>query len=247
MKRLVLAFFVVVPIVGIATAIFLWTNRRPNPTDHRVDHAARPKSAAEDFHREHYDSRVWLGTTWFGVPIQKSPLDLQVFQELIWELKPDLIVEAGTYRGGSALFFATILDAIGHGRIVSMDIVLQPDLPRHPRIVYLLGDSKEQHIVRQVRQIAASAKTVLVDLDSDHHYSHVLAEMRAYAPLVTKGSYLIVEDTNINGHPVYPTFGPGPAEAVAQFLKQNHSFVQDRGREKFLVTFNGGGWLKRVQ
>ncbi len=207
----------------------------------------RPRSAAENFHRQYYDSRVWMNTTWLGVPIEKCPLDLQVFQEIIWEVKPDLIVEAGTYKGGSALFFATVLDAIGHGSVMSIDIVPQPNLPRHPRIIYRLGDSIDERELREVRRIAASAKSVLVDLDSDHHYEHVLAEMRAYAPLVTKGSYLIVEDTNINGHPVEPNFGPGPAEAVAQFLKEDHNFVPDRSREKFMVTFNPGGWLKRVR
>ena len=87
----------------------------------------------------------------------------------------------------------------------------------------------------------------MVDLDSNHSKQHVLEEMRAYAPMITIGNYLIVEDTNINGHPVLPEFGPGPMEAVEEFLKENHDFVPDPSREKFLVTFNPGGYLRKVR
>ena len=93
---------------------------------------------------------------------------------------------------------------------------------------------------------AAGAGTVLVVLDSDHSRDHVLAEPRAYAPLVTPGSYLVVEDTNINGHPVYEAFGPGPMEAVQDFLKERDDFEADRSREKFLLTFNPRGWLRKL-
>jgi len=87
----------------------------------------------------------------------------------------------------------------------------------------------------------------MVILDSDHKKDHVLGELQAYAPLVTKGMYLIVEDTNINGRPVFPGFGPGPGEAVDEFLAANRAFVRDPARERFFVTFNPGGYLRRVQ
>jgi cephalosporin hydroxylase len=97
-----------------------------------------------------------------------------------------------------------------------------------------------------VAERAAGAGRVLVVLDSDHSRDHVLAELRAYAPLVTPGSYLVVEDTNVNGHPVYEAFGPGPMEAVQDFLKERDDFEVDRSREKFLLTFNPGGWLRKL-
>jgi cephalosporin hydroxylase len=101
-------------------------------------------------------------------------------------------------------------------------------------------------VVAQVAERAAGAGAVLVLLDSDHRRDHVLAELRAYAPMVTPGSYLVVEDSNINGHPVYEDFGPGPTEAVQDFLKERDDFEVDRSREKFLLSFNPGGWLRRV-
>ena len=91
----------------------------------------------------------------------------------------------------------------------------------------------------------AAGKSVMVILDSDHTRDHVLAELRAYAPIVTPGQYLVVEDSNINGHPVFPGFGPGPMEALQAFLAETGEFEVDRSREKFLVTFNPGGYLRK--
>ncbi len=102
-------------------------------------------------------------------------------------------------------------------------------------------------MVERLARRASDAETVLVVLDSDHSHDHVLAELRAYAPLVTPDSYLVVEDTNVNGHPVYEEFGPGPMEAVQDFLKENDTFAVDVTREKFLLTFNPGGWLKKLR
>jgi cephalosporin hydroxylase len=125
--------------------------------------------------------------------------------------------------------------------------VRRPEWPSHPRIAYLTGSSTSALIVDQVRTRVAGASRVMVILDSDHKKDHVLDELRLYSPLVTKGSYLIVEDTNINGRPVFPGFGPGPAEAVDDFLSANTAFERDPSRERFLVTFNPGGYLRRVQ
>jgi cephalosporin hydroxylase len=170
------------------------------------------------FHRHYYDSRVWQNQTrWLGVPAQKCPLDLWIYQELLHELRPDLIVETGTSKGGSALYLAAICDLLDQGQVITIDVrpVRQPE---HPRITYITGSSTDPPTLTQVREAAHSAFQVMVLLDSDHHADHVLAELRAYAPLVTPGSYLIVEDTNINGHPVraQDIDGPGPAEAVAE-------------------------------
>jgi cephalosporin hydroxylase len=187
---------------------------------------------ADGFHRRYYETGetggTWKDTTFLGVTTWKVPLDLWVYQELLWELRPGLIVETGTAHGGSALYLATLCETIGTGEVVSVDIGHWPD-----------------RLVAQVAERAEGAGTVLVVLDSDHSRDHVLAELRAYAPLVTPGSYLVVEDTNINGHPVYEAFGPGPMEAVQDFLKERDDFEVDRSREKFLFSFNPGGWLRK--
>jgi cephalosporin hydroxylase len=119
-----------------------------------------------------------------------------------------------------------------------------PTMTASPNIT---GSSADQAVIERLTRRASDAETVLVVLDSDHSYDHVLAELRAYAPLVTSGSYLVVEDTNINGHPVYEHFGPGPMEAVEDFLKENDAFAVDVTREKLLLTFNPRGWLRKLR
>jgi cephalosporin hydroxylase len=177
--------------------------------------------------------RTWQNTRWLGVPIAKCPLDLWIFQEILTELRPQLIIECGTFAGGSALFFATLCDLLGQGRIVTIDIETYPNRPNHPRIEYIRGSSTSPQVFATVSQRAEGIWPVLVNLDSDHCASHVLQEMNLYGSLVSRGSYLIVEDSNINGHPVSPQFGPGPMEAIQEFLKTHTEFVPDRSREKF--------------
>ena len=141
---------------------------------------------------------------------------------------------------------AGVCDLLGQGRIITIDIsVAYKQRVDHPRITYIHGSSLSDSTLETVRAAAAGAERVLVLLDSDHSRDHVLAEMRAYAPLVTPGSYLVVEDTNINGHPVAPDFGPGPMEALDEFLADDTAFEVDRECEKFLLTFNPRGDLRR--
>src|SRR4051794_4393035 len=164
----------------------------------------RAHATVRRFHRLYYGNsgRTWMNTRWFGVTLFKCPLDLWVYQELLVELKPDLVVETGTAAGGSALYLASCMDLLGRGRVVTVDVVERPNLPQHDRITYLTGSSTDPAIVERVRREAETAATVMVILDSDHARDHVLDELRAYASLVTPGSYLVVEDTNINGRPV---------------------------------------------
>lgn len=180
-----------------------------------------------------------------GIPVLKCPLDLWIYQEIIFRVKPDLIIETGTYKGGTAHFFASMCELIGTGEVVTVDIEAYPNRPIHPRITYLHGSSTDPKIIQQVKQKAASVPSVLVVLDSDHSMAHVRKEMELYAPMVSKGSYLIVEDTNINGNPVLPESGPGPNEAIADYLRSHPEFTIDRSMEKLLMTFNPGGYLRK--
>jgi len=129
---------------------------------------------------------------------------------------------------------------------VSVDIDPRPGRPVHPRVTYLTGSSTDEAILDQLRARARGRSPVMAILDSDHSREHVAAELSLYAPLVTVGSYLVVEDTNVNGHPVLPEFGPGPREAVDAFLAANSAFEVDESREKFLMTFNPRGFLRRM-
>lgn len=220
---------------------------------HRLTHPApratdlpRSQDVVTDFHVLTYTSGIFDEARWLGVPILKSPLDCWVYQEMICELRPDLIVETGTYLGGSALFFASICDLLQHGRVLTIDV--QRRVRRtHPRITALVGDSTSEEILRAVRAAAAGAERVMVVLDSDHRAAHVAKELRAYREFVSVGSYLVVEDTNVNGHPVQPEHGPGPMEAVHEFLSEDGDFLVDRSREKFLLTYFPNGFLKRIR
>jgi cephalosporin hydroxylase len=201
------------------------------------------------FHALYYYRRrqTWQNTTWLGTDVLKCPLDLWVYQELLHELRPDWIIETGTAFGGSAAYLAALCDLLGQGRVVSVDIEARNDRPSHPRIEYLTGSSVDPAMVEAVRRRVAPGDRVVVILDSDHSRDHVLAELRAYHSLVGVGSYCIVEDSNVGGHPVAPELAPGPMEAIRAFLAENDSFAVDPSREKFYLTFNPGGFLKRVK
>jgi cephalosporin hydroxylase len=193
-----------------------------------------------------FQERTRENNSWLGVKLWKCPLDLWVYQELLYRIRPDLIVETGTYKGGSAYFMASLFDLMGQGRVFTVDIDEDSDRPEHERIEYVTGSSVDPAVLARVRKEAARNETVMVVLDSDHHRDHVLAELREYSGIVTPGSYLIVEDTNINGHPVRAEYGPGPREAVEIFLAETQDFVPDAACEKFLLTWNAGGYLRRV-
>lgn len=189
----------------------------------------------------------WKNTNWLGAPLLKLPLDLWIYQEILYETKPDVLIEAGTYKGGSAYYFASIFDLMKHGRVLTIDIQDFPDRPKHDRVTFFLGSSTSDTVFNAIRAAIKPGESVMVSLDSDHHKAHVLKELRLYSPLVAVGNYLVVEDTVINGHPLLPQFGPGPMEAVQEFLRENHDFISDHSREKFGVTGFPDGWLKKIR
>lgn len=207
-----------------------------------------------DFHRFWYDTDRYASVTWFGHECWKYPTDMLIYAELVHELRPTTIVETGTYRGGSTLYWAHLLDIIGapgDGRVVSVDIHDDDDIgpdprghlrPTHPRIVYVKGSSVDPDVRRQVADLIAPGPTLVI-LDSDHTAPHVLAELAVYAPVA---DLLIVEDTNL-GHEVLPAWGPGPAEAVTEWLAgpDGDRWAPDRNLERLLLTCAPGGFLRR--
>ncbi|MGB9365888.1 MAG: CmcI family methyltransferase [Xanthobacteraceae bacterium] len=182
--------------------------------------------------------------SWFGYLMLKCPLDLWIYQEIIVKTRPDVIVETGTFAGGSALYMAMLLDQLDHGRIVTVDIEERAGRPQHPRVTYLSGSSTAGDVIDRVHAAVGSARALVI-LDSDHSAGHVYDEMVAYGPLVQVGDYMIVEDTNVNGHPAYPEFGPGPMEAVDRFMAETDEFVIDPRCERFMMTLNPRGYLRR--
>ncbi len=202
-------------------------------------------AAVSRAHDVFYASSVWANASWLGSQALKNPLDLWVYQEIMTETRPDLVVETGTYRGGSAHFLASICDLLGFGEVVSIDIEpMREDYPEHPRIAYLAGrSSTDPAVVAEVRARVDGRRTMIV-LDSDHSQAHVEAELAAYAPLVPVGCYLIVEDSNIGQ--IREDLMPGPLQAIESFLETTSAFEIDREREKFLLTFNPAGYLRRV-
>ncbi|MCA9381173.1 class I SAM-dependent methyltransferase [Candidatus Dojkabacteria bacterium] len=199
------------------------------------------------FHDFYYKSGVWEQTKWMGHTIYKCPFDMWIYQEIFFEIKPDLIIETGTWQGGSALYMAQLLDLMNsNGKIITIDIEDFPNRPQHDRITYYKGSSVAEETIEMVANEAKKSKTVLVILDSDHSKDHVLKELELYNQFVSDNSYLIVEDSNVNGHPTYPEFGPGPMESIDAFLESNKNFKVDESREKFFITFNPRGYLKKI-
>ena len=199
------------------------------------------------FHTLYYGSRVWEKTYYRGHHILKCPLDMWIYQEMIHELKPDYIIESGTFLGGSALYFADMFDLVGHGEIITIDIEVRPGIPHHNRIKYLKGSSSDINMFDTVMSMVGDKKNLMVILDSDHSHQHVIDEMRMWHSVIPVGGYMIVEDSNVNGHPVRPDFGPGPMEAINEFLSENSDFEIDLSRQKFYMTQNPRGYLKRIK
>lgn len=195
------------------------------------------------------ESRIWDNLTYCGIKIFKVPSDLWMFQEIAFRLKPDMLIETGTFEGGSALFYAHLFDTIGKSEVLSIDCNNCTNLPEHKRITHLVGDSISPHIIEQVQTHIVNKKAVWVTLDSDHSKDHVVTELELYSNFVTFGGYLIVEDTYMDnsGYILHKEFkNNGPLSAVRQFLQKRDDFIVDRENEKFGFSFVPGGYLKRV-
>lgn len=216
----------------------------------------RTRGVVDQFHQIFYASVEAGQVRWLGHEILKNPLDLWLVQEILHDKRPDVLIETGTHHGGSALFYAGIAKAAGLDlRVITIDFnpKLEYDAAAH-NILSVTGISTTSATVARVqkeladlRQSLGREPKVMVVLDSDHSRENVLEELKTYAPLVSVGQYVIVEDTNVNGHPVFLEHGPGPYEATEEFLAGRTDFVRDPKCHKFLVTQNPDGWLLRVR
>jgi cephalosporin hydroxylase len=210
----------------------------------------------EQFYKVYYEPER-LKTSFLGIASLQYPTDNWAMQEIISEIKPDFIVETGTNAGGTALFYATILEKVNdQGKILTVDVhEHDPRVVNFPmwkeRVEFFLGSSVAPEVVEKISS-RVRGKKVLVTLDSLHTKEHVLKEMNLYWQLVSLNSYLVVQDTQLMGHPIplsiYTHEGKeGPWEAVQEFVTTNKNFIIDRSRERFLLTANPSGYLKRVK
>ena len=196
-----------------------------------------------------WSNLAWRRTSGSVARSGKSPSDLIAYQELIGEVRPDWIIELRTGNGGRAQFLASICELIGHGRVLSVDDQPRADLPEHPRLQYLVAPSTHRrgdHPARWPTSWARS-RTAWWCWARAGTRQRVIKEFETYEQFVPVGSYVIVEDTIVGGHPVWPSFGPGPGEAAKHIINQNHDFVPDLTRERYTLSFNPGGYLKRVR
>ena len=219
-------------------------------------------NSAKDFLKESARLKYPYNFKWLGRPIIQYPQDIIAMQEIIWSVKPDLIIETGIAHGGSLIFSASILELLGgEGEVLGIDIDIREhnriEIEKHPmskRIKMLEGSSIDEQIAKQVYSIAKNKKKIIVTLDSMHTHDHVLKELELYSSLVTKGSYLIVFDTLIEDFPekYYENRpwdkGNNPKTAVWEFLKNNDRFVIDETiHNKLLITVASDGFLKCVK
>ena len=225
------------------------------------------RRTGDEFMRASIDAKYSYNFSWLGRPVIQYPQDLVAMQELIWTVQPDLIIETGIARGGSLVFLASMLELLAacggaaNGRVIGIDIDIRADnkaaIEQHPmarRITMVQGSSIDAGIVAKVKSLAAGAKRVLVCLDSNHTHDHVLAELQAYAPLVSVGSYCVVFDTIVEDLPADMIhdrpWAPGnnPKTAVHEYLKSDPGFEIDRSvQHKLQITVAPDGFLRRVR
>jgi len=219
------------------------------------------KKASESFMAVSINAKYSYNFTWLGRPIIQYPQDIIAMQEIIWRVKPDLIIETGIAHGGSLIFYASMLELLGgNGHVIGIDIDIRKhnrvEIEKHPmfkRITMIEGSSTDEKIAEEVHQMARGKK-VLLCLDSNHTHEHVLRELELYAPLVSVGSYCVVFDTIIEDMPkgTYADrpwdVGNNPKTAVQAYLNEHDEFVVDKEIEdKLLITVAPGGYLRRVK
>ena len=207
------------------------------------------------FTKKYISTEVHFGyTKWLGIHVIQNPCDMWAIQEIIVEIKPDFIIETGTLYGGSALFFASVLkDVNPNGKVITVDIDDKTKIQGASNlklfqdyIEFIHGDCISREVIDKIANRIGNSSRVIVTLDSDHSKDHVLKEMELYFKFVSLGSYLIVQDTQLDGWGFRKNF-EGPMSAIKEFFKTNDDFIVDYNREKFLFTWFSGGFLKRIK
>ena len=198
----------------------------------------------------HQRNVVFDRVSWMGIPTWKNVLDLWIYQELIFKVRPDIIVEMGSFKGGSTLYLAHLLDNIGQGRVISVDIDHSNFVASHDRITTLTGATQDPEIIVQIKNICVDARIMVIH-DADHSKDMVLADLYAYADIVSEDSYFIVEDGVVDLFSQQSLLGgalggPGPLPAIREFLESDRRFVVDRDCERYQLTYNPNGYLKRI-
>lgn len=215
----------------------------------REEYAAAFQMTLREWLLRHQKEIVFEQCSWMGVRTVKNPLDAWIYQEIMFEVQPDVLVEIGSYVGGGTLYFAHLMDTLGKGQVISVDIDRTHYKVAHDRIVTVTGDSSSEEVVSEVARLC-EGKRVLVMHDGDHSKDQVLRDLAAYSKLVSVGSYLIVEDGVVDLFEPDDGLGlrgDGPLAAVEEFLKHNPDFVVDAQRERYVLTYNPKGFLKRVK
>ena len=210
------------------------------------------RSAGTRYHLWYYRTRVWDKLTWLGVKTLKSPADMWNYQEIIYGLKPSLVVEFGTRFGGSALFFATVMRQFSKCfKVLSVDIdaeTISEATRQDPDIELLTMSTLDAKVAERIATLRRDYRgPAFFILDSHHSKEHVLGEMKNIRSVVVSGDYIVVEDSNLNGHPVWPSYGPGPFEAIEEYFREYpEDYRRDNVREaKFGFTFATSGFLIR--
>lgn len=219
------------------------------------------KEAANQFNELSNKAKYSYNFSWMGRPIIQYPQDMIAMQEIIWDVKPDLIIETGIAHGGSLVFYASLLEIIGKGQVLGIDIDIRSHnkkaIEEHPmfkRINMLEGSSVTQEMVERAKPFTVGKEKILVCLDSNHTHQHVLDELNFYSPFVSVGSYLVVFDTIVEDLPeaYLPNrswgIGNNPKTAVHEFLKNNDNFEIDKSIDnKLLISVSPDGYLRRVK
>jgi cephalosporin hydroxylase len=207
-----------------------------------------PDELKVEFTDAFWRSDARRSVTWLARNVSKCPTDLLAYQELIVRTTPDWVIETGTGGGGRAFFLATICELAGRGHVISVsDSTAAPrdKLPEHPRLTYLDGAATSTETFCQIREIVDVAPSCLVIFGLTG-CDRLLGMWDNYSSLVPVGSYVVFEETITNGNPVWPGMGPGPKEAIKEILKKAPNFSPDFSMEKFGLTFNPGGYMKRI-
>jgi len=210
------------------------------------------KTTTENYHKWYYYNSIWQTTRFLGIKTMKSVSDMWNYQEVIFDLKPALIIEFGTNRGGAAVFFSQIMSRLNpEGRILTVEIdpsIVDPSVKNYDNIELVVNSSVSDEVREKLKDLAERHKgPIFAILDSDHSKNHVLTEMKFLREFMKKGDYLVVEDCNVNGHPILPGWGEGPHEAVDEYFRLfPDDYTRDTEREKkFGFTFATDGFLIR--